>query len=300
MKIRTLIRGIREGIKGIFRNGMFSLASVGTITACLFIFGLFFLIFSNFRFMLRSAEATVGITVFFEDNLKQNNKVEIGEEIKRRAEVSEVIYTSAEEAWENYKRTSLKPELIETFGDDNPLENSDSYTVYVKKIEDQEKIVNYIASINGVRKVNSNGGTAGSFSAFNSLISLISFTIIAVLLAVAIFLISTTITMGISVRKEEIAIMRLVGATDFFIEAPFIIEGIIIGAIGAVLPLGILYLIYERAVDMLSKRFNTLTNILVFIDSKTEFATLIPLSLTIGIGIGFIGSFFTVRRHINV
>lgn len=300
MKIRTLIHGIREGIKGIFRNGMFSLASVGTITACLFIFGLFFLIFSNFRFMLRSAEATVGITVFFEDNLKQNNKVEIGEEIKRRAEVSEVIYTSAEEAWENYKRTSLKPELIETFGDDNPLENSDSYTVYVKKIEDQEKIVNYIASINGVRKVNSNGGTAGSFSAFNSLISLISFTIIAVLLAVAIFLISTTITMGISVRKEEIAIMRLVGATDFFIEAPFIIEGIIIGAIGAVLPLGILYLIYERAVDMLSKRFNTLTNILVFIDSKTEFATLIPLSLTIGIGIGFIGSFFTVRRHINV
>ena len=300
MKIRTLIRGIREGIKGIFRNGMFSLASVGTITACLFIFGLFFLIFSNFRFMLRSAEATVGITVFFEDNLKQSNKVEIGEEIKRRAEVSEVIYTSAEEAWENYKRTSLKPELIETFGDDNPLENSDSYTVYVKKIEDQEKIVNYIASINGVRKVNSNGGTAGSFSAFNSLISLISFTIIAVLLAVAIFLISTTITMGISVRKEEIAIMRLVGATDFFIEAPFIIEGIIIGAIGAVLPLGILYLIYERAVDMLSKRFNTLTNILVFIDSKTEFTTLIPLSLTIGIGIGFIGSFFTVRRHINV
>ena len=127
-----------------------------------------------------------------------------------------------------------------------------------------------------------------------------SITIIGLLLAVAVFLISTTIAMGISVRKEEIFIMRMVGATDFFISAPFVIEGVVIGLIGAAVPLVILYFIYERAVSVLSERFNALVNVLVFIDTKQEFMVLTPLSLAIGIGIGFAGSFFTVRRHIDV
>jgi len=300
MKIRTLIYSFREGFKGIHRNRMFSLASVGTIAACLFIFGLFFFLVSNFDNMMKSAEAGVGITVFFEDGLADEAKKEIGKKITARKEVREVIYISADEAWEHYKKTSLKPELIETFGNDNPLEGSDSYTVYVKKIEKQAELVNYIETIEGVRKVNSNGSTATGFSAINSLVGIISVTIIGLLLAVAIFLISTTIAMGISVRKEEIFIMRMVGATDFFISAPFVIEGVVIGIVGALLPLALLYFIYERAVTVLSEKFNTLVNVLVFIDTKEEFMVLTPLSLAIGIGIGFAGSFFTVRRHIDV
>ena len=250
--------------------------------------------------MMKSAEAGIGITVFFDDGLTENEKKEIGNKISSRNEVKDIRYISAEEAWEHYKNTSLKPELAETFGNDNPLMGSDSYIVYVKEIEKQEKLVDYIENIEGVRKVNSNGSTASGFSAINSLVGVISIAIITLLLAVAVFLISTTIAMGISVRKEEIFIMRMVGATDFFISAPFVIEGIVIGLIGAVLPLGVLYIIYDRAVTLLSDRFNTLVNILVFIDIKKEFMILTPLSLAIGIGIGFVGSFFTVRRHIDV
>lgn len=300
MKIRTLLYSFREGFRGIHRNRMFSLASVGTIAACLFIFGLFFFLVSNFENMMKSAEAGVGITVFFEDGLSDGEKKAIGSKIVARKEVRDVIYVSADEAWERYKKTSLKPELVETFGDDNPLEGSDSYTVYVKEIEKQNELVNYISTIEGVRKVNSNGSTASSFSAINSLVGIVSITIIGLLLAVAVFLISTTIAMGISVRKEEIFIMRMVGATDFFISAPFVIEGVAIGIIGAAVPLVILYFIYERAVSVLSERFNALVNVLVFIDTKQEFMVLTPLSLAIGIGIGFAGSFFTVRRHIDV
>ena len=290
----------REGFKGIHRNRMFSLASVGTIAACLFIFGLFFFLISNFENMMKSAEAGVGITVFFEEGISDGEKKEIGNKISSRKEVRDVIYISADEAWERYKKTSLKPELIETFGNDNPLEGSDSYTVYVKEIEKQTEIVNYIETIEGVRKVNSNGSTASGFSAINSLVGVISLTIIGLLLAVAVFLISTTVAMGISVRKEEIFIMRMVGATDLFISAPFVIEGIVIGLIGSAIPLIALYFIYERAVEVLSERFNTLVNVLVFIETKKEFMILTPLSLAIGIGIGFVGSFFTVRRHIDV
>ena len=300
MKIRTLLYSFREGFRGIHRNRMFSLASVGTIAACLFIFGLFFFLVSNFENMMKSAEAGVGITVFFEDGLSDGEKKAIGSKIAARKEVRDVIYVSADEAWERYKKTSLKPELVETFGDDNPLEGSDSYTVYVKEIEKKNELVNYISTIEGVRKVNSNGSTASSFSAINSLVGIVSITIIGLLLAVAVFLISTTIAMGISVRKEEIFIMRMVGATDFFISAPFVIEGVVIGLIGAAVPLVILYFIYERAVSVLSERFNALVNVLVFIDTKQEFMVLTPLSLAIGIGIGFAGSFFTVRRHIDV
>lgn len=289
-----------EALKGIGRNFIFSLASVGVITASLFIFGLFFFLTMNFRNIINSAESTVGITVFFEENLSKEEKVEIGEKIRSISHVLEVKYVSAEEAWENYKKTSLKPELIETFGEDNPLANSDSYTVYVKKIEKQADVVSEIREIEGVRKVNSNGRTASVLVSVNNMLSAISAVILGILLAISIFLISTTISMGISVRKEEIYIMRLIGATDFFVEAPFIMEGMLIGLVGASLPLGILFFIYERATDILTKRFNTLANILVFIDTKTIFSSLIPLSLAIGIGIGFIGSYFTVRRHSNV
>lgn len=298
--MRALIYSIREGIKGIYRNKMFTLASIGTISACLFIFGLFFFLVSNFAYMIKSAESTMGISVFFEENLNQDIKEKIGNEIKNRSEVKEIKYISASEAWERYKKESLKPELVETFGKDNPLENSDSYIVYVTKAEYQARLVNFINGLEGVRKVNSNNTLFASFSSINSLISIISITIIVVLLGVAIFLISTTIAMGISVRKEEIFIMRMVGATDFFINAPFIIEGLVIGFIGAILPLGVLYLIYDRAIGVLSEKFNILVKILTFIDIKTEFSWLIPISIILGTGIGFVGSFVTVRRHINV
>lgn len=300
MRIRTLIYSLREGIKGIYRNKMFTLASIGTMSACLFIFGLFFFLVSNFSHMIKSAESTMGISVFFEEGLSQSVKERIGNEIKDRKEVKEIKYISAAEAWEKYKKESLKPELIETFGDDNPLENSDSYTIYVKKAEEQNRLVNFINTLEGVRKVNCNTTVFASFSSINSLISIVSVTIIILLLGVAVFLISTTIAMGISVRKEEIFIMRMVGATDFFINAPFIVEGLIIGFIGAVLPLGVLFIIYGRAIKALSDKFNILVNILTFVDIKTEFSLLMPISIALGMGIGFIGSVVTLRRHINV
>ena len=106
--------------------------------------------------------------------------------------------------------------------------------------------------------------------------------------------------MGISVRKEEIAIMKLIGATDFFIRAPFIVEGMIIGLIGSLLPLGIVFVIYKKVVTYIISKFTILTDYLVFLDVKEVFAVLVPLSMLIGLGIGFAGSFFTVKKHLKV
>lgn len=302
MRIRTLTYSIKQGLKNIYRNRLFSLASIGTIMACLFLFGIFYFIIANFQYMVKTAETSVGLTVFFEEGISQEQIDEIGGAIKKRAEVEEINYITAEEAWENYKKEVFKDaeELVETFAEDNPLEGADSYEVYLNDVSMQPKLIDYITSLDGVRKIKSSDMTASSLSSINVLVGYISGAIIIILVAVAVFLISTTVTMGISVRKDEISIMRLIGATDFFIRSPFIVEGVLIGMIGAMLPLLGLYFIYNRVISYISVKFSILSGILVFLDVGKIFALLIPLSLLIGVGIGFFGSFLTVRKHLRI
>lgn len=302
MKIRTLTYAIKQGFKNLKRNQMFSLASVGTIMACLFLFGIFYFIITNFQHMIKTAETSVGITVFFDEGINEEEITAIGDKIKKRAEVSEVNFVSAEKAWEEFKSEYFKgeKELTDTFANDNPLANSASFEVYLNDVSMQPSLVKHIEAIDGVRQVNSSDTTATSLSNINILVGYISVAIIVILIAVSVFLISTTVTMGISIRKDEIAIMKLIGATDFFIRSPFIVEGIIIGLMGATLPLIGLYFIYNKAISFISVKFNVLSGILTFLDVKIVFSTLIPISMLIGVGIGFFGSFLTVRKHLKV
>lgn len=298
-RIVTLIYSIKQGIKNIKRNRMFSIASIGTITTCLFLFGIFYCILMNFQHMLLSAEKGVSVTVFFEENLTQEETNAIGDKIKLRAEVSDLEYVSAEQAWEEYKETKLNPEQIASFGDDNPLANSAHYIVYLNDVEMQDMLVRYLQSIPGVRQVNNSEAIADMLSGVNKGLAYGTGVIIAILLGVAIFLISTTVTMGVAVRRQEISIMKLIGATDFFIRAPFIVEGIIIGIIGAIVPVGLLYTVYNKVVAYLSVGFNSPFGDTQFLKAGPVFATLIPISLGIGVGIGFLGSFMTLGKQLR-
>ena len=140
---------------------------------------------------------------------------------------------------------------------------------------------------------------ANTLTDFNSLIGYISAGVILILLGVAVFLISNTITVGISVRKEEIAIMKLIGATDYFVRAPFVVEGIVIGLIGAAIPLGILYALYGKIVMYISDKFSFISNMMKFLSVNEIFHNLIPVALVLGVGIGFIGSRITIRKHLR-
>lgn len=301
-KINLLFYCIWQGIKNLKRNRMFSLASVGTITACLFLFGIFYAILANFQYMIDHAETSVGITVFFDEGISDDNIALIGTQIKERSEVIECNFISAEEAWEKCKKEMFdgQEELTDTFAEDNPLKDSASYEIFLDDIEKQEDFVRYVQGIDGVRQVNSAESTVKSLSSFNSLVAYASAAIIIILVAVSIFLISTAVTMGISIRREEIRIMRLVGASDFFVRAPFIVEGIIIGIFGTIVPLGILFVLYKKIIAYVITRFDVLSNLLTFLSVGKVFETLVPISFGIGIGIGFIGSFITVRKHLKV
>lgn len=302
MKFGELLYGIKQGFKSIGQNRMFSLAAIGTITACLFLFGIFYFILSNFQYMLGNMESNIGVSVFFAEGISEEQIADIGKEIEACKAVDHVQFVSASEAWEKFRNdmSEEETELAETFEDDNPLVNSASYEVYFSDISQQEEVVSYIEQMQGVRQVYSSQTVAGSLDSFHMLISYVSISVIGILLAVSVFLISTTVSVGISVRRQEIYIMRLVGATDLFVKIPFIVEGIIIGLIGAVLPLGLLHVLYEQIVIYVAQSFPMISEWIQFLDIKTIFRVLVPVALGAGVGIGVVGSLYTVRKHLRV
>ncbi|MCM1113007.1 MAG: permease-like cell division protein FtsX [Muribaculum sp.] len=315
MKISTLFYTIRQGFANIFRNKLFSLASVATISACLFLFGLFYAIMANFQHVVKTAEERVSVSVFFhfegtvvpdgceshaEGQVPTQERIEeIGQMIAARVEVSDVVFVSDDEAWATFGKSYFGEDYQEGFPD-NPLEGSNSYQVFLSDVSMQDTLVAWLQSMPEVKDVYYSAGTANTLSGVNLLIAYMSVGIIAVLLAVSVFLISNTVSVGISVRKEEISIMKYVGATDFFVRAPFVLEGMLIGLIGAAIPLGLIYSLYNYALNYVSERFVVLSEFLNFLPAREVFHVLTPVSLIVGVGIGFLGSISTVRKHLHV
>ena len=281
---------------------MFSAASIATMTA---LFGLFFSLLINFRYIVKNAEEGVAVTVLFDDGVDQATINSIGEQIKAYKGVTKVEYVSAEEAWDEWSKqyfgdTELESEMAEGFKNDNPLANSSSYSVYVDKIEHQDALVKYIEGLDGVREVNQLKGATQTLSSFNTLLTYISVAIILILLCVAVFLISNTVAIGISIRKEEIGIMKLIGATNFFVRAPFLIEGMIIGLIGAIIPLVLLFVMYKKVIEYVLTKFSMLSSVVQFMSVTQVFEVLTPVALILGMGIGLFGSVITIRKHLRV
>ena len=297
MRISTFFYTLKQGIRNIFRNGWYSLASLATISACLLLFGAFFAIVANVVHMVKTAEEGVAVTVFFDEGLSDDKIAQIGEMISKRSEVRDMNFVSADAAWEVFKEDL--GEYAEGIME-NPLADSANYEIYLNKIEDQNSLVEYLESVDGIREVNRSDLTANILSGMNSLMGYIAVAIILILLAVSVFLISNTVMIGISMRKEEITIMKYIGATDFFVRAPFVVEGLIIGLIGSAVPLGLIYILYNYIVEFITANFGILTDLLNFVTIQAIFNYLVPVSLIIGAGIGFLGSFYTVRKHLRV
>ncbi|MGN1167458.1 MAG: permease-like cell division protein FtsX [Lachnospiraceae bacterium] len=302
MRISTFGYSMKQGVKNIGRNKMFSIASIATMAACIFLFGLFYSIVINFNHIVEKAEEGVAITVFFDEDATQEQKDNIGAELEKKEGVLEVNYISADEAWESFQDDYFgdSKDAAEGFKNDNPLANSDNYEVYMSDVEKQKDVVKFAEGLDGVRKVNKSDVVAKTLTSVNKLVYYVSAAIILILLAVSIFLISNTVTMGITVRREEIAIMKYIGAKDGFVRAPFVIEGLLIGVVGAIIPLVLLYFMYDKAISYIMTRFSLLNNIMTFLPVSEVYKTLLPVGIALGVGIGFVGSFFTIHKHLRV
>ncbi len=299
MRISTLWYTFKQGFKNIFRNKVFSLATIATISSCIFLFGLFYCLVINVQYSVKAAQSGVAVTVFFDEGLEDEKIQQIGSQIQSREEVSEVKFVSSDEAWSSFKEDYLG-EYADGYEGDNPLEGSENYEIYLKDVSKQPELVAWLSTVPGIREVNRSDITAEVLTNVNVLISYVSLAIIGILLLVSVFLISNTVAMGISVRREEIGIMRLIGAKDFVVRSPFVIEGILIGLIGSALPLVAIYYLYKLMMEYATANFAVLSDMLKFMSVEELFRNLVPISLILGVGIGFLGSLITVRRHLKV
>lgn len=302
MRISTLAYCIKQGMINICRNILFSLASMATISACIFLFCLFFAIAANVRSVTLTAQNTLGITVFFDEDLSDDEILALGKQIGAWGEVRAMEFTSGEEAWESFRQVYFgeDEELAAGFEEDNPLATSSSYTIYLNQIEDQAQVAARLQAMEGVRRVNSSDTAAMGLSNAGKLAGLLSLVVIAVLLGVAVFLISNTISVAAAFRRRENEIMRLIGATNFMIRAPFVVEGVILGLAGALLPLGGMYVLYGRTAAYLTSHFRIVTDVFQPLKLELLFPYMAAVALGLGVGIGFVVSFFTIRRHLRI
>ncbi len=302
MRISTFIYCLKQGLINIRRNLLHSLASTATISACIFLFCLFFAIIGNVRHFAMEAETTVGITVFFDESLSEDEILAIGDQIQARSEVAEMNYISAQEAWESFKTEYFgdMEELAEGFAEDNPLAGSASFEIFLKDISLQDQMVEYLNSIEGVRKVNYSNAAAAGLNSLNRIIGAVSAVIIGVLLAVAVFLISNTISVAAAFRKQENEIMKLIGATNDMIRAPFVVEGLLIGLVGAAIPLAAVFFLYRETADYVTAHYVIMTGIFTPVPIQEMMPVMTAVALALGGGIGFFGSFFTIRKHLRV
>ena len=293
---------LKQGIANICRNILFSLASIATISACIFLFCLFLSLAANVIHGARTAQETVGISVFFDEGMTEDEILAAGEEIKGWKEVRQAEYTSAEEAWDTFKAQYFEgaEDLAEGFENDNPLANSASFEIFLNDISDQESVADRLEAMDGVRRVRYSSTLAAGFTSVGKMIGLISALIIGVLLAVAVFLISNTISVAAAFRRRENEIMRYIGATNFMIRAPFLVEGLLLGFLGALVPLGGIWVLYEKGMLYLEENYSMITGLVEPLALGTIFPYMTGGALMLGVGIGLLVSFVTIQRHLRV
>lgn len=297
MSWNTLRYLFKEGIIGLWKNKTMALASAGTIVLCLLILGMSYAIGMNIDSLLRQVENKFGITCYVNDDVSEDQIETIKKQIEGISSVKEVKYISKEEALKSFSEESDDVSIFEDFKEDNPLPASFEITVY--DVEQQEAVVAALKQLKGIEAQYLKQETQ-MFINLNKTIDYICVGIIICLVIVGLLLMSNTIKLTVYVRRKEINIMKYIGATDWFIRLPFLIEGMTIGLISALIAITTITASY----DFLNKKIalqlmNSLEGIYL-VSTATVVNGMIPICLSLGIFIGLAGSAFAIRKHLRV
>lgn len=301
MNIRTLAYCLTQGVKNLFKNRLMTIASISTIMASLFVVSVFYCIVVNLNYVLDEFEHKIGIAIFFDEEVTENEILTLKNQLEARDEVFEVTYISEEAAWESFKTDYFKgrEDLLSGFNNDNPLVGSSSLQVLFKDISKQSSLVALLNREDIVRYVREAGEVTLIVQNLNQLVTYISIALIFILSIISLFIIANTIRLAITLRQREITIMRYIGAKTLMIRGPFMVEGIIIGLIGAAIPIGIIYYFYDDVVLNITTQFFLLKDFLVFLPVEELIASLLPIALTTGGLLGYLGSRMTVSKYLR-
>ncbi len=295
MKINTIGYFFREAFASLRRNGWMALASASTAAVALMILGASLLVVLNTDYFATTVESEVEIAVFLNDKVDAQRAFDIGEEIKRVPGVREARFVSKDDALAELKKNfEQKRGVLDTLGENNPL--PDKYRVKVDKPEQVRPAADKFGTIEGVAKVKYGQGVVEKLFAITKWVRITGLVVMGLLALAAIFLISTTIRLTVFARRREINIMKYLGATDWFIRWPFILEGIILGLLGSLVAVLVLYFAYYNLNQALLQSFP-------FVPMQRDMSIILKvyeLIIGIGVGLGAIGSMISVRRFLKV
>lgn len=297
LKIRTIKYLIKEGIAGIWENRLMSFAATGTIVLCLIILGLSYSIAANVDYLLKQVESTIGITAYIDTTLKQPEITALKNKIEAIPHVTTVTYISKDEALASFSEDQSIKNIMDQFKEDNPLPAS--FEIHMDELENQESIVKTLEQYIELELSYFQTETPMLVQIGKS-IRLISVVVIGCLTLVGILLMSNTIKLTVYIRRREINIMKYIGATDWFIRCPFIVEGIAIGLLGAVIPIFVILGAYKWFTQTIYASFSLIMESVKLQETSVILANFIPMSLIIGISIGVIGSGIAIRKHLDV
>ena len=295
MKLNNLGYLLKEGFRGIFLHGFMSFAAVCVTVACLVIVGSFSALAYNLDIMVEELNQTSEILVYIDSSLSDAEAKSIGTKINLMDNVLQATFVSREEALEDF---------IEDHNGDsayNGVQASDLRHRYVVSLEDNTKMKQtdeQLKQIPGVAKTNAAYELAEGFSTIQSVLHMVSIAIIAVLLVVSLLIISNTVKLAMYDRKDEIAIMKMVGATNGFIRLPFVVEGFTLGMIGAVLAFGLEWLGY----DALIQKISTVDSLQLFHFVPFQ-ELLLPMVVVFGAAgmfVGIVGRWTSIRKFMDV
>lgn len=297
VKIRTIKYLTKEGVAGIWKNRLMSFASIGTIVLCLIILGLSYSIASNVDYLLQQVESTIGITAYIDTKIPEGEITVLKNKIEAIPHVTTVIYISKEDALLSFSEDQTIESIMDQFKEDNPLPAS--FEIHMDELVNQEDIVGSLRQYTELELSYFQTETPMLVQLSKS-IRLISVVVIGCLTLVGILLMSNTIKLTVYIRRKEINIMKYIGAADWFIRAPFMIEGIAIGLLGAMIPIFVIWGSYNWFIQTIYGSFSLIMESVKLQETAVILANFIPMSLIIGVSIGIIGSGIAITKHLKV
>jgi len=298
-KIRNLKYYLTETFRSLVRNKIMTLTSVATVAACLFIVMYSYVIASNINAVLNYLETSIGITVFVDDALDASQVEMLHQELLRLDNVTGTTFIPPEEALANMAEILEDTDgILAALDGPNPLRRS--FTIELGDIRQQRQTVDEINRLYGVANVREAAGVTDGLITLNNFIFIFSFVVMLILGVLAVVIITNTIKLTVNNRRNEIIIMKYVGATDWFIKWPFVIEGILIGMVGAIIPITIAWLTYDGLMDNLRDSEFAMFVQLPFRTAAELFPLAAPITVILGVGIGVLGSVSAMRRYLSV
>ena len=299
MKYNVLSYLIGEGFRNVLKNKKSTGASLMIMCATMIIFGLFFIIGENINHIMNELEMQQGMQVFIKEEATEKEISELGDKIKALSGVNQVEFVSKEDALKQMKeKVGDKQFLLSGYDENNPFPAS--YVVTLTDLKESDNVQKEIETFDNIKSIQKRGDTVNALLRAANFVRILSGAILILLVVISIFIIANTIKLTVHARRREISIMKYVGATNNFIRWPFIVEGIIIGVVAALISimlLGVLYNVVSNKILSIAGSNIRNISLLTFSDM---FTLIIVVYLALGIGIGTLGSMISMRKYLDV